>query len=143
MMQEYEAYAREKKVRARFWGRMPYPKMCAYLNASDIAVNPIAKGAAQSIINKHADYAAAGLAVINTQENKEYRGLIEKYHCGINCGVDSVGDVENAIKYLLNYPDERKTMGVNSRRMAEEKFDRSETYKKIVSLCRTEDLYNE
>mgnify|MGYP000037197284 CR=1 FL=1 len=44
--------------------------------------------------------------------------------------MDSVGDVENAIKYLLNYPDERKTMGVNSRRMAEEKFDRSETYKK-------------
>lgn len=143
MRQEYEEYAREKNVRARFLGRVPYPKMCAYLKTSDIAVNPIAKGAAQSIINKHADYAAAGLAVVNTQENKEYRGLIEKYHCGINCGVDSVKDVENAIKYLLNYPDKRKTMGVNSRRMAEEKFDRSETYKKIVSLCRTEDLYNE
>ena len=88
----------KRKLEHVFGEEMPYPKMCAYLNASDIAVNPIAKGAAQSIINKHADYAAAGLAVINTQENKEYRGLIEKYHCGINCGVDSVGDVENAIK---------------------------------------------
>ena len=43
--------------------------MVGMLGVCDIAVNSISKGAAQSIINKHGDYAAAGLPVVNTQES--------------------------------------------------------------------------
>ena len=40
---------------------MSYEDMVQTLVQCDIAVNPIIKGAAQSIINKVGDYAAAGL----------------------------------------------------------------------------------
>lgn len=53
-----------------------YPEMCGRLVACYIAVNPITHGAAQSIINKHGDYAASGLPVVNTQECEEYRNLV-------------------------------------------------------------------
>ena len=62
-----------KKVDTEFVGRKQYKEMIEYLANADIAVNPISKGAAQSIINKHSDYAASGLPVVSTQENKEYQ----------------------------------------------------------------------
>lgn len=40
--------------------------MITYLANADIAVNPISKGLAQSIINKHSDYVASGLPVVST-----------------------------------------------------------------------------
>ena len=132
-MNKFKDHARTCKFRVDFMGRMDYPQMISYLKQSDIAVNPIIKGAAQSIINKHADYAAAGLPVVNTQECKEYRDLIQKYHSGINCKVDSAEEVEKALTLLINDPKSRQRMGKNSRKMAEELFDRSRTYSKIVN----------
>lgn len=129
-MEEFMVSAKDLPV--RFWGRQPYPELIGYVKNGDIAVNPIAKGAAQSIINKHADYAAAGLPVVNTQECKEYRDLLERYECGINCGVESVEEVAEALKELIENPEKRKQMGANSRRMAEERFDRRNTYQQIV-----------
>lgn len=58
---EFEKYARGKQVNVLFAGRLSYDEMVGLLCVCDIAVNPISKGAAQSIINKHSDYAAAGL----------------------------------------------------------------------------------
>jgi len=66
--EQFESYAKEKGLDVRFTGRLPYDEMCGILARSDIAVNPIVPGAAQSIINKHADYAAAGIPVLNSQE---------------------------------------------------------------------------
>ena len=131
-MNQFMNYAKGKNIRVEFLGRLDYSKMVAYLYNSDIAVNPIVKGAAQSIINKHADYAAAGLPVVNTQECDEYRSLIEKYDCGINCGAENVEEVSQALKNLISNMQLRKRMGENSRKMAEERFDRSHTYKVIM-----------
>ena len=77
---QFEAYAKDKNINCEFTGRLEYPEMVGTLCSCDIAVNPITHGAAQSIINKVGDYAAAGLPVINTQENLEYRNLVEKYN---------------------------------------------------------------
>lgn len=133
-LERFQAYAKNCKIRSVFHGRMPYPVMAANLCKSDIAVNPIVKGAAQSIINKHADYAAAGLPVVNTQECQEYRNLLDSYECGINCEVDSVNQVAKALQDLIENPQMRKQMGSNSRRMAEERFDRRNTYQQIVRV---------
>lgn len=114
-----------------FTGRLPYPEMVWILDKCDIAVNPITKGAAQSIINKHMDYAMAGLPVINTQECKEYRELIEKYRAGINCRCNNSEDVQDAICVLMS---NRKDMGQNSRHLGEIEFDRSKKYKKIIEI---------
>lgn len=132
-LERFKEYAKDCKVRVDFLGRLPYPEMTAYLTRADVAVNPIVKGAAQSIINKHADYAAAGLPVVNTQECPEYRDLMTEYDCGINCDVEDAGAVGAALQVLITVPERRREMGANSRRMAEELFDRPYTYQKILA----------
>ena len=133
-LERFQEYAKNCKIRSIFHGRVDYPAMVASLCKSDIAVNPIVKGAAQSIINKHADYAAAGLPVVNTQECREYRNLLESYGCGINCEVESAKQVAKALQELIENPEKRKQMGANSRRMAEERFDRRNTYQQIAKI---------
>lgn len=133
LMKRFQEYAKDCKVKVEFLGRLEYAQMAAYLKQADVAVNPIAKGAAQSIINKHADYAAAGLPVVSTQECPEYRELLEDYGCGINCPPLDAQAVADALACLLKDPQLRKDMGQKSRRMALERFDRKHTYEHIVA----------
>lgn len=134
LQEEFEAYSKEKDVNCDFTGRMAYEEMVGKLCSCDIAVNPIRKGSAGSIINKVGDYAAAGLPVVNTQESKEYRKLVEDYQIGYN--VENGNPVELAEKIELLYKDEilRKRLGDNNRKLAEEKFDRARTYKEIKKI---------
>lgn len=72
---------------------------CAHIYRHVILRNPIMAGAAQSIINKHADYVASGIPIISTQESEEFRRLIDKYKMGMNCtngNVDELGKCNNA-----------------------------------------------
>lgn len=133
---EFETYSQLKEIDVRFLGRVNYDKMCGILNMCDIAVNPISHGAAQSIINKHADYAAAGLPVVNTQENEEYRELVEQYDMGYNCQNGNAIDLAEKIDILASNEEKRKTMGKNARKCALEKFDRTYTYAQISELLR-------
>jgi glycosyltransferase involved in cell wall biosynthesis len=129
---KFATYAESKEINAQFWGRMDYGEMVSLLRQCDIAVNPISKGAAQSIINKHADYAAAGLPVVNTQECIEYRNLVVEYEMGFNCKNGDAEDLAEKILFLYGNKDARIEMGKNSRRLAEEKFDRGTTYQQII-----------
>jgi len=107
------------------------------LKRCDIAVNPIVKGAAQSIINKHMDYAMSGLPVINTQESKEYRSLLEAYSCGINCECGNARGVCDALEILVNNSEKRIIMGQGSRKMGEELFDRPVGYGRIIGIVKS------
>lgn len=129
-MKELERKAQGLPV--NFVGRLSYADMVWILVRCDIAVNPIVPGAAQSIINKHMDYAMAGLPVINTQECEEYRNMLFKYQCGINCRCSCAEDVAKAI---LEYKQNKKLCCIssrNARRCAEENFNRDKTYDIIV-----------
>lgn len=128
---EFEAYAREMRVDTCFTGRLPYPEMCGLLCACDMVVNPIAAGAAQSIINKHADYAASGLPVLSTQESPEYQALVDEYRMGFNCGNGDASDLADKLRRLLEDPALRREMGRNARRCAEERFDRKNSYQAL------------
>lgn len=134
LRQEFEDYAAQKNINAVFTGYIPYAEMCGQLCACDIALNPIVAGSAGSIINKHADYAAAGIPVVNSQENKEYRELVDEYQMGFNCNNGDAFDMADKIKKLIENTELSKRMGENARRCAEEKFDRTYTYQKIVDL---------
>ncbi len=127
-------HSKEKKIDHVFTGNLPYEKMCALLSLCDIAVNPIVGKSAASIINKHADYASAGIPVINTQESVEYRELVESYHMGFNTPNGDPAAMANMIKLLAYDKKQRAIMGRNARRCAEDKFDRRSTYTKIVEL---------
>lgn len=134
LKESFEAYSKEKDVKCEFTGKLAYEEMVGKLCSCDIAVNSISKGAAQSIINKVGDYAAAGLPVVNNQECIEYRKLVEDYQIGYN--VENGNAVELAEKIELLYRDEilRERLGKNNRKLAEEKFDRAKTYKEIKNL---------
>ena len=134
LKEKFENYTKEKQIDVLFTGRLPYVEMVGMLGVCDIAVNPISKGAAQSIINKHGDYAAAGLPVINTQECLEYRNLVDSYQMGLNCNNNDSEDLAEKLLILLKDSELRNQMGKNSRRLAEEKFDRCKTYEKIKNL---------
>jgi glycosyltransferase involved in cell wall biosynthesis len=131
---EFEEHANGKGIYSEFMGNLPYEKMAGILESCDIAVNPIKHGSAGSIINKHADYAAAGLPVVNTQESIEYRNLLEEYDAGLNCENGNPADVAEKLQRLCSDKELRETMGENSRRLAREKFDRKATYPEIVEL---------
>lgn len=117
-----------------FTGNLAYPDMVWLLSRCDIALNPIVKGSAGSVINKHMDYAMAGLPVINTQESDEYRSLLTTYGCGINCRCENSDDVAAAIAELCENRDKAAELGANSRRMGEELFDRKTAYKIIADV---------
>ena len=131
---KFEILAKRKKIQMIFAGRLRYDRMCSLLAECDFAVNPIRHRAAQSIINKHADYAAAGIPVLNTQENQEYRELVETFHMGINCNNNDPVDLARCIKELVMNKTLREEMGKNARRCAEEKFDRKITYCQLIAL---------
>lgn len=125
-------YAAQRGVNAEFTGRLPYSQMIERLGKCDIAVNPIRKGSAASIINKVGDYAMAGLPVVNTQESIEYRGLLEEYQAGINCECGNVVEMSDAFVRLITNSELRCNMSNNSRRLGLELFDREKTYSSIV-----------
>ncbi len=136
LKERFEAYAEKKGVLCEFTGKLPYPEMAGRLAACDIAVNPIVRRSAGSLINKVADYAAAGLPVLNSQECEEYRELVDRYRCGLNCRCEDAPDMAKKLKALIDDPQLRKTMGANSRRLAADVFDRRVEYPRIIELFR-------
>uniref|UniRef100_UPI0025D7E6A9 glycosyltransferase n=1 Tax=Ruminococcus sp. TaxID=41978 RepID=UPI0025D7E6A9 len=136
--ERFEKYSKEKDVDAEFLGRMPYDKMCGMLKSCDMTVNPITHGAAQSIINKHADYVASGLPVLNTQECREYRKLVKEYKMGFNCKNGDAEDLADKLERLIKEPKLRKIMGNNARKCAEELFNRKNSYLRITDLIEKE-----
>lgn len=136
LKEKFELYVQERKINALFTGRLSYSEMVGILGVCDIAVNPIAHRAAQSIINKHGDYAAAGLPVINTQESSEYRNLVTEYNIGLNCNNGDSKDIADKMLNLINGFNMKK-MRCNSRKLAEERFDRKRTYSKIIEIIKS------
>lgn len=131
---KFQSYAKKQNINYKFTGRLEYHKMVGILKECDVAVNPIKSGSAGSIINKVADYAAAALPVINTQECEEYRKLLIDYECGLNCRPNDISSIVDNLTILIDDENLRKVYAANSRKLAEEKFDRAVTYKKILTL---------
>ncbi len=128
------SYAKRKKIKVEFTGWLPYGQAITLLSLCDVAINPIKTGAANSIINKHADYSAAGLPVINTQECKEYVDMLNKFKAGINCRNGNTHEIASALLFFINNDVARKIYSLNSRKMCESLFDRKNTYNMIVTL---------
>lgn len=131
--QEFEYHAKELGVDCLFTGRLPYEQMCGWLAACDIAVNPIMHNAAQSIINKHGDYASSGIPVLNTQECKEYRDLVKEYKMGFNCKNGDAEGLADKLELIIKNDKLRLEMGRGARKCAEEKFDREHSYRELVN----------
>lgn len=132
LLDEYKKHAEESDIDFEFTGSLPYEIMVGKLCSCDAVINCLRPGAAQSITNKVGDYALSGLPVINTQENPEYRKLVEATQCGINCECGNAEDVAAAIVKLVESPELRKQMGEAARQLGKDKFDRRCSYARIV-----------
>ena len=106
--------------------------MAALLSKSDITINAIKKTASQSIINKVADYFAAGIPMLNGCECKEQQEMVEKYNVGLNYESENPDSLASQIIVLINNENQRLTMGKNARQLALDKFDRRTSYLEIL-----------
>lgn len=132
---ELENLAKEQGcVNVEFVGYAPYPKMAAYLAKSDILVNSFVKKAPQSIVTKIGDYLAAGKPMINTCMSPEFRQKVENDGFGINILPEDVKILADAIAERYEDREGCRVMGEKARKIAEEQFDRPESYKKIIEL---------
>ena len=134
LKESFMEHADKCKINAEFTGRLPYGDMVKKLVSCDVAVNPIQSGAAQSIINKHGDYAMAGLPVISTQETSEYRELLKEYEAGFTCDNQNPQEMADIIETLYHDKQLRLKIGTNSRKLGCEKFDRNQTYRTIIDV---------
>lgn len=127
-----EKYSKNLGLSVNFSGLLSHSEVQKILPTMDVAFNPIVPWSAASIINKHADYAMAGLPVINTQKNEEYQELLTSYKCGINIKHEK-SEMVNAILNLALNAEMRKNMALNSLNMAKEKFDRKYSYVHLMN----------
>ena len=132
LKEHFKQIAIENEVNVEFTGLLEYGVMMKTLMACDIAVNPIIGKSVSSIINKVADYAAAGVPVINTQNSEEYRKLLERYNAGINVENGNISALAQAIKKLYTDDLLRKIMSENSTKMYDERFDRQKSYPRLI-----------
>ena len=72
--------------------------------------------------------------MINTLSNGVYRKKVETDGFGVNIMPEDEEILADAIEKLYENEDVRKEMGKQARKIAEEQFDRPESYKKIVEL---------
>lgn len=124
-----------KKIDAKnveFIGFLPYEKMAAFLCASDVTVNAIKKNASQSIINKVADYFAAGIPMLNSCTCQEQRDMVDDYQVGINYEAEDAESLTETICKLVEDPILCKKYGENAKKLALEKFDRRTSYLEIL-----------
>lgn len=125
---------KEHPSNIEFLGYLPFPKMAAYLNKSDVCINSFVKKAPQSIVTKIGDYLASGNPMINTCSSVEFRNKVEKDKFGINIEAENPEILAEAILYFYKNKNICIQFGKNARKIAEEQFDRPESYKKIVNL---------
>ena len=129
---EFEEYAKLADIDFEFTGLLKYGAMMKSLMQCDIAVNPIVGKSVSSIINKVADYAAAGIPVVNTQNSLEYRTLLDEYHAGINVKNGSIEELADAIRVYYCDTDRKKKDGINGKIMYDQLFDRRKNYTRLV-----------
>ena len=131
----FETHAKENGAsNVKFVGFVEYEKMAAFLSKSDITINAIKKRGSQSIINKVADYFAAGVPMLNGCVCREQQNMVEKYNVGLNYEPENAENLVIQLDLLAGNENLRKTMGINARKLAESKFDREKTYKEMIEL---------
>ena len=132
--QKLEELAKRLDAPVDFVGYTAYPVMAAYLSMSDVTLNSLVKDAPQSIVTKIGDYLAAGKPMINTGSSSEMRAKVRTDGFGVNVVAEDVAELAAAIEALMDDPDACAVMGVRARQVAEQQFDRPQSYEAIVGL---------
>jgi glycosyltransferase involved in cell wall biosynthesis len=82
------------------------------------------------------EYMAAGLPVI-TSDFPLWRGIVEKYKCGICVDPQNPEAIAKAVKYLMEHPNEAQIMGENGRKASLEFYNWSREALKLIDLYKS------
>lgn len=124
---------KEKDINnVEFIGFVDYERMAAYLSKSNVAINALKARGSQSIINKVADYLAAGIPMLSSSIKPEMKRIISENGVGLNYEPRDVSGLADSIEYLYSNPEICETMGKKARQLALDKFDRKTTYSELV-----------
>lgn len=134
MREEFESFAVSNNLPVRFTGRLSYEDMVKKLVKCDFSINVLNGKSFASIINKHSDYLAAGIPTINIQKDREFSDLVEEYNAGFVCPLNDIEALKQSMKTLAENEELRLEMGKNARKLAEDLFDRNNTYPAIINL---------
>lgn len=132
---DFKEFATRIGSNALFTGWVDHATMGSYLKKSDAVINAIKRKAPQSITNKVGDYLSSGKPMLNGSLNSEFLELLLNYNIGVNYEPENAKSLCIAIEKMYRMKEQkREKMGENARRLAEERFNRKETYSKIVKM---------
>ncbi len=134
-MEEMLGYIRQHQLESNliFTGALPLEEVKRLYVASDIFVLPsLAEGDPLVVV----EAMASGTPIVGTKVG----GIPQKVRDGWNgflIDPENERQLADKIKYLIDNPEERKRMGVNSRRYAEEEFDWSKVAERLSLVYQT------
>lgn len=83
--------------------------------------------------NKFFEYMQAKLPII-CSDYKLWKDIVEKHNCGLAVDPNNEEEIKNAIKYMLDNPDEAKKMGENGHKAMLKFFNWEEQGKALMCL---------
>lgn len=114
-------------------GMLPYDEMVSYLKKSDIALNAIRGQSVGTITNKFGDFISAGLPILNCCQMKEVLNLIDEKKLGLNYLPENKNSLKEKLLLMISDKSKMKIFSENSKKFANEKFDRIKSYRIIFS----------
>ena len=127
-------YSLEKNI--ILTGYLPYREMYKEISGGKIGLLILKSDFYNSYIglpNKLFDYMLCGLPVV-ASNFPEISKVVKEADCGILVDPTNIGEVANAILYLLEHPEEAKRMGDSGRRAVEEKYNWERMEERLLGL---------
>ncbi|MFP4358837.1 MAG: glycosyltransferase family 4 protein [Puniceicoccaceae bacterium] len=117
----------------RFHGLLNRADLRALLASCHLGVIPLSGDSWVGLPYKIADYAAAGLPVLSSLDG-ECRRLLETKKAGTYYRPGSAEEFRRAVRRYVENPEDLRAAALNSRRMAEDEFDRARIYPALADF---------
>jgi glycosyltransferase involved in cell wall biosynthesis len=130
------AAAQRGACELRIHGLLPRADYVRLLGTCDVGLVLVKPESLVAVPNKACDYAAAGLAIVNSLPG-ELAGLIDEHAAGVAYTAGDGGSLARAITALATDRRTLLTLRAGSRRLAAAAFDRERTYPAFVDWLET------
>lgn len=125
---------KKKSIKYVYPGYVEYGLMGAYLKKCNILVNCINRHSVSTVINKIADYLAAGIPILNGSPSEELNKLVSDYYIGKNYIPENIDSFYTTLLDMISNVDQIDIMKSNSFKVANSRFDRATSYQSIIHI---------
>ena len=128
--------------RVNYYGHLPHKEVPSFLRgcAAGLAVHDYIGSLFDRMgvvgVTKLFEYMLNGLPVICT-DFSVWKDVVESDNCGLCVNPNDTQAIENAIRYLLDHPDEADVMGQNGRKAVLEKYNWDTQAAVLIELYET------